>query len=143
MSHRIVIRSVYFSNRELKQKLEAQLPKSGQAPPKAAPATKEPTFEIQNLPEGTRSLDPTILSAIISGGAVIIGSYVGGLINYLIAAHGKRKEAENAQITIKGGGKEISFPVNLPQDQLSQYIALAEKWDSVEEIRVQNHPENA
>lgn len=161
MPSKIIIHSSFFSNDELKNELEtAWSIRIGGAPTRPTGSGSEgsqspgggigdegansPVFELHSKPPGTRSLDPTILSAIIEGSAAIIGAFVGGLITYLVAVHGKRKDAEAALITIKGGGKEISFPANLPKEQLAEYIAMAKQWDQkVEEIQVKKQPKDA
>lgn len=80
-------------------------------------------FELQ-VNKNKRGLDVTVLVALITAFAATFGI----LIESLIRAYLKRKDGENAIISIKGkNGREIKFPVKSTEEDIKKYIDLAKE----------------
>lgn len=96
---------------------------------------------IEEEPEGTRSLDPTVLVALIGGGATLVSTVITGVVNSLLAVYKNSKEKEKRQIVLKGkNGRELSIPADTPPDKIQEYMKLLKELeiDELEYVSVES-----
>ena len=94
------------------------------------------SLSVQEEPEGTRSLDPTVLVALISGGATVLA----GLINSILTLYKAKSEKSKRQIVLKGkNGRELSIPADTPTEKIQEYMKLLKELeiDELEYVSVE------
>ena len=105
--------------------------------------TAEAGFElaIEEEPEGTRSLDPTVLVALIGGGATVLSTVITGVLSSLLAVYKNSKEKDSRQIVLKGkNGRELSIPADTPTEKIQEYMKLLKELeiDELEYVSVES-----
>ena len=103
----------------------------------------ESDFElaVEEEPEGTRSLDPTVLVALIGGGATILSTVITGVVNSLLAVYKNSEAKGKRQIVLRGkNGRELSIPADTPTDKIQEYMKLLKELeiDELEYVSVES-----
>jgi hypothetical protein len=97
------------------------------------------SYEFQEPEENepTRSLDPTVLAAVITGAVTSITVLLQLTVSGLLKAYEKKEISADTQITIKSkDGKEIQFPVGTSDTEVEKLMLLAAKFEGIEYLAI-------
>ncbi len=129
MSHSFLIFSEDHSAKEMEALMKAE--KSAQA---------EWELAVEEEPEGTRSLDPTVLVALVGGGATVLSAVVTGVVNSILTIYKNKAERSKRQIVLKGkNGRELSIPADTTAEKIQEYMKLLKELeiDELEYVSVE------
>jgi hypothetical protein len=120
----IVIEGALIPSAELRTRLLAELPADG--------------IQLELVPKRTTRglpLDPTVLTAIISGTSAAVSALVTGLMQVM----GRRQERGKIVIRLDDGST-LEIPSGTPPEEISRYIEAAKGLRRVEELRLITSP---
>ncbi len=110
LTNTVLILSDEFSAEELKTHLQAGLPADTPARLEAAGGAE-------------RARDAAVLSAIIAGGASVLGT----LATFIIEIYQSKRNTDQVAVTIKRtDGVEVSFPAGSSPQEIQSYFRMAE-----------------
>ena len=122
MTHSFYILSEDHSAEELEGFMKAQL---------AEDSAVEVALEEEA--EGTRSLDPSVLVAIVGGGVKLLTTALTSLVSIFLAEYKGKADKSNRQIVLKGkNGREIQIPADTPTEKIQEYIQLVKELEMEE-----------
>jgi hypothetical protein len=116
---KITISSISIPQQELQSLLEEELK-----------LQKLPiNLQLETDPHNTRSIDPTILVALVTASGVVLSALINGLI---LVAQTKNQE----KLILQGrNGARLEIPVNTPSKKIDEYIDKLKQID-VEHIHI-------
>lgn len=125
MTTQIPVLSNVLTAEELNQALQVHLP-----------STPSVTIELQEESPDDMALDPTVLVAIITGGATVLTSIITGLFavwNEKRKAKTSQKTAE-VRIRVDKTGTEVSFPYGMTVEEQQRLVETAVQLSEVRHI---------